>query len=80
MFECFANQSNGSLSVTWERNKLQYNTGNVENIAHSNGVRSILSINTAAVRDSGKYRCRATNINGNSTVSNEAELISKYNF
>ena len=76
MFECFVNQSNGSSSVTWERNKIPYNSGNVENIVHSNGVRSILTINTATVKDDGKYRCRATNDNGSSTVSYEAELIS----
>ena len=29
------------------------------------------------MKDNGKYRCRATNVNGNSTVSTEAELISK---
>ena len=27
--------------------------------------------------DSGKYRCRATNVDGMSATSNEAELISK---
>ena len=44
---------------------------------HSNGVRSILTINTATIRNDGKYRCRATNVDGRSGVSNEAELISK---
>ena len=80
MFECFVNQSNSSLSITWERNKRRYSSGNVENIVHSNGVRSILTINTATVRDDGKYRCNVTNADRNSIVSNEAELISKYNF
>ena len=76
-FECIVSGSNSSLNVTWERNKKQYNSGNVENTAHSNGVRSILTINTAAVRNDGKYRCRATNVDGRSGVSNEAELISR---
>ena len=66
-----------SLTVTWERNGKQYNSGNVENTVHNNGVSSNLTINMATVRDSGKYRCRAINVNGNSTVSTEAELISK---
>ena len=77
IFECFVNGSGSSLTVTWERNRNQYNSGNMNNILHSNGVRSSLTINQATVRDSGKYRCRATNDNGSSTVSTEAELISK---
>ena len=79
-FNCFVNGSNSALTVTWQRNKRPYNSGNVENIVHSNGVRSILTIHTATVRNDGKYRCKATNADGNSTESNEAELISKYNF
>ena len=75
-FECFVNGSNSTLSVTWERNRNQYYSGNVENTVHSNGVRSILTINTATVSDDGKYRCRATNVDGKSAVSNEADLIS----
>ena len=76
-FQCVVNGSNNLLTVTWERNGKQYNSGNVENTVHNNGVSSNLTINMATVRDSGKYRCRATNVNGNSTVSTEAELISK---
>ena len=78
-FECFANGSNSTLSVTWERNRNQYNSGNLENTVHSNGVRSILTINTATVSDDGKYRCRATNYDEKSAVSNEADLISMTN-
>ena len=78
-FECFVNGSNSSLSVTWERNKNQYNSGNLENTVHSSGVRSILTINIATVSDDGKYRCRATNYDGKSAVSNEAGLISMTN-
>ena len=75
-FECFVNGSNSTLNVTWERNSKQYNLGNLANIMNSNGVRSILAINAATVSDDGKYRCKATNIDGNSAVSNEADLIS----
>ena len=76
-FQCVVNGSSNLLTVTWERNGKQYNSGNVENTVHNNGVSSNLTINMATVRDSGKYRCRATNVNGNSTISTEAELISK---
>ena len=76
-FECFVNGSNSTLTVTWQKNNKQYNSGNVENIIHSNGVRSILTINTVTLRDDGKYQCNATNVDGKSAESNEAELISK---
>ena len=76
-FECFVNGSDSSLSVTWQRNKKQYNSGNVENTVHSNGVRSILTINTATIRNDGQYRCNATNVDGKGAESNQAELISK---
>ena len=76
-FECFVSGSNSSLIVTWERNRALYSSGNVQNTTHSNGVSSSLTIDKARVKDSGKYRCRATNVDRNSDVSNEAELISK---
>ena len=44
---------------------------------HSNGVRSILTINIVTLRDDGKYRCTATNVDAKSAESNEVELISK---
>ena len=75
-FECFVNGSNSKLTVTWERNRNQYNSENLENTVHSNGVRSILTINTATVSDDGKYRCRATNVDGKSATSKGADLIS----
>jgi len=78
IFECFVNGSYSSLTVTWEKDEKHYTSGNTENIMHSNGVSSTLKLNNARVRDSGKYRCRATNVDGRSTTSNEAELISKY--
>ena len=77
IFECFVNGSNSSLTVTWQKNNKQHKSGNVENIIHSNGVRSILTINTVTLKDAGKYRCRATNVDEKTAESNEAELISK---
>ena len=76
-FECFVSGSNSSLNVTWEKDGMKHNFNNVENTTHSNGVSSSLTIDRPKVKDSGKYRCRATNADGNSTVSTEAELISK---
>ena len=43
---------------------------------YSNGVRSILTINSSTVSDDGNYQCRATNVDGYSTASKDAELIS----
>ena len=77
-FECFVSGSNSLLNVTWERNRKQYNSENVENTTtHGNGVSSSLTIGKAKPKDGGKYRCRATNADGESVVSTEAELISK---
>ena len=75
-FECFVGGSN-NLIVTWERDGNLYTSGSIENKVHNDGVNSSLTLNTATVDDSGKYRCRATNVNGQSATSNEAELISK---
>ena len=76
-FECFVNGSN-NLTVTWERDGNQSPLENIKNIVHNDGVNSSLTLNRATVDDSGKYRCRATNVDGMSATSNEAELISKY--
>ena len=77
-FECFVSGSNSTLTVTWERNRKNYTSGNINNMIHSNGVNSSLTIEEARViKHSGKYRCKATNADGRSVVSNEAELISK---
>ena len=76
-FECFVN-GNNNLIITWERDGNQYTSGRIENIVRNDGVNSSLTLNRAMVDDSGKYRCRATNVEGMSATSNEAELISKY--
>ena len=77
MFECFVNGSNSSVTVIWEKDQKKYETGNSENVMHSNGVTSTLTINEATMKDSGKFRCNATNADGKSVTSQEAELISK---
>ena len=43
---------------------------------HNDGVISILTINSVTWRNIGKYRCRATNVDGKSAESTEAKLIS----
>ena len=73
-FECFANASNTTITITWEKDGISYSSGVTQ--THSNGVSSSLTVNRTTVADSGKYQCRATNSNGNSTKSYEAELIS----
>jgi len=78
IFKCFVNGSNSSLTVTWEKDKKHYTSGNIKNINESNGVSSTLKLNNARVKDSGKYQCRATNVDGRNAASNEAELISKH--
>ena len=75
-FECFVSGSN-NLTVTWERDGNQYTSGNIETKVHNDGVNSSLTLNRATVDDSGKYRCRVTNVDGKNATSNEAELISK---
>lgn len=76
-FECFVVGSDRPFNITWERNKKSYISGKVENTVYRNGTSSSLTIKSVTLRDSGKYRCNVTNGDGNTTVSNEAELISK---
>ena len=74
-FDCFANGSD-SLTITWEKDGRSYTSGVTEVTTLSNGVNSSLTLSIARVSNSGKYRCRATNVDGNSTTSMEAELLS----
>ena len=75
-FECFANGSD-SLTITWEKDRRSYTLGVTQVTTHSNGMNSSLTLNRATVADSGKYRCRSTNTDGDSAISDEAELLSK---
>jgi len=74
-FECFVNGSD-SLTITWVKDSKPYTARNIITKDHS----STLKINRAAVADSGKYQCNATNADGNSVMSNEAELISNVHY
>ncbi|XP_065918202.1 receptor-type tyrosine-protein phosphatase S-like isoform X7 [Dysidea avara] len=75
IFDCFSNGSNSTITITWEKDRKSYTSGVIQVITHSNGNSSSLTLNRARVADSGKYRCRATNTDGNSTTSNEGELL-----
>ena len=75
-FECFANESD-SLTITWEKNRRSYNLSGTQVTTHSNGVSSSLTLNKVTVADSGMYRCNVTDADGDSSISNEAELMSK---
>ena len=74
-FECFANGSD-SLNITWEKNRISYISRGTQVTTHSNGVSSSLTLNRTTVVDSGKYWCKATNVDGNNATSNGAELLS----
>ena len=71
VFECFADGSD-SVNITWLRNSASFRRWSIITSDHG----SKLTINKARVSDSGKYQCKATNADGDSTTSNEAELIS----
>ena len=71
---------NNLVTVAWEKDGKQFSPRNV-NITTSytdNGTSSSLTLNRATVSDGGKYRCNATNADGISVVSMEAELISNH--
>ena len=74
IFECFANGTD-SLTITWEKDRRSYTSGVTQVTRYSNGVSSSLTLNRATVADSGKYRCRATNVDGANSTSYEAELL-----
>ena len=77
-FECFVNGSK-TTSVMWEKDGRQYSTKNknwVELLNNKGSYKLIFSSTT--VNDGGKYRCTATNGDGYSAVSDEAELISNH--
>ena len=76
MFDCFSNGSNSTINITWEKDRKSHTSGVTQVTTHSNGVSSSLTLNTATVADSGKYRCRATNVDRKSATSDEAELLS----
>ena len=78
-FECLVNETN-LITVIWEKDGKQFSPRNVNitTIHTDNGTSSSLTLNRATVSDGGKYRCNATNADGNSVASMEAELISNH--
>ena len=75
-FECYANASNATITITWEKDRRLYTSGFTQVTTHSNGMSSSVTLSRATVANSGMYRCRANNSYGDSTTSNEAELLS----
>jgi len=71
VFECFANGSD-LIDITWLKNSALLRKGSIMRSDHG----SKLTLRRVRVADSAKYQCRATNADGDSTTSNEAELIS----
>ena len=76
IFDCFANGSD-SLNITWEKDRRSFTSDVTQVTTHSNGVSSSLTLDRTTVADSGKYQCRATDVDRNSVTSNEGELLSK---
>ena len=62
----------------WQKDGRSLRNRNVKthNVNTNNGTISNLTLDRATVKDSGKYRCKATNADDDSITSVEAELIS----
>ena len=76
-FECFVTGSD-SISIKWQKDGTLLSNRNVKTHKTNNGTTSNLTLDRATVKDSGKYRCKATNADEDSITSVEAELISNY--
>lgn len=75
-FECFVNGSNSRITVNWVKDGLPFTKSTATQRNYTTGVISNLTLNRATLSDSGKYQCNATNVDGDSFLSKEAELIS----
>ena len=76
-FECSAYGSN-TITIKWQKDGRSLGNKNVKTNKVNNGTTSNLTLDRATVKDSGKYRCKATNADMDSILSLEAELISNY--
>ena len=75
MFECFVTGSD-TITIKWQKDGRSLSNRNVKVHKANNGTTSNLTLDRATVKDSGKYRCKATNADKDSILSVEAELIS----
>ena len=76
-FECSAYGSN-TATIKWQKDGRSLSNRNVKVHKANNRTTSNLTLDRATVKDSGKYRCKATNADNDSILSLEAELISNY--
>ena len=76
-FECFVTGSD-AISIKWQKDGRSLSNRNVKTHKTNNETSSNLTLDRAIMKDSGKYRCKATNADDESIVSVEAELISNY--
>ena len=75
IFKCLVIGSD-TITIKWQKDGGSLSNRNVKTQKISNGTTSNLTLDRATVKDSGKYRCKATNADDDSIVSVEAELIS----
>ncbi|XP_065886416.1 uncharacterized protein [Dysidea avara] len=75
VFECAAKGSE-SLNINWlKNNSTVRNTRKVDTKSSRGGKGSILTIKNVTVSDMGCYQCRAINSDGETVLSNKAELL-----
>ena len=77
-FECFVTGSDNITTIKWQKDGRSLSNKNVKTYKTNNGTISKLTLHRATVKDSGKYRCKATNAADDSITSVKAELISNY--
>ena len=75
IFECFVTGSD-NITIMWQKDGTLLSNKNVKTHKTNNRTTSILTLDRVTVKDSGKYRCKATNVDDDSITSVEAELIS----
>ena len=78
MFECAANGSE-LLTIRWTRNNIHVTSPRlkISNEITNGEKRSVLTVQRSTIRDSGLYRCVATNADNEMISSKPAELLSK---
>ena len=74
-FKCFVTGSD-NITIMWQKNGRSLSNRNVKTHRTNNRTTSKLTLDRATVKDSGKYQCKATNVDDDSITSVEADLIS----
>ena len=76
-FECSVTGSD-RITIQWQKDGRSLSNRNVKTHKANNRTTSNLTLDRATVKDSGKYWCKAINVDDESITSVEAELISNY--